>query len=308
MNIRDMFRRYGRYIFIVSEIIAVILILAGLIALSSGMSNLVLPLVLGGLVAGLLLGFPADMLGSLFQERNEVFTPSYALHEAAKDNDVGATHALLGMAGVDINQPDKYGNTALHLAVENGKLHVVRTLLAKGVNIDYLNNKGENALFLAEQKGPRGQVMVAAIQEAAQLQSALEAIHLQEVEDQNPVPSAAMEVGPVPSAPMEEGAVDTSCPDEYCCPITLVCMEDPVLTCDGHSYERANIQQWLRNHDTSPLTNECLANTNLVEHTKLKQAIAAWRATPSRHALFSATVNQASGISSTSGHSHGHGL
>ncbi len=31
-------------------------------------------------------------------------------------------------------------------------------------------------------------------------------------------------------------------------------MRDPVVCADGHSYERAVIEEWLQDHDTSPLT------------------------------------------------------
>ena len=34
-------------------------------------------------------------------------------------------------------------------------------------------------------------------------------------------------------------------PHEFCCPINLVLMEDPVLAADGYTYEREWIQKWL---------------------------------------------------------------
>jgi hypothetical protein len=33
-------------------------------------------------------------------------------------------------------------------------------------------------------------------------------------------------------------------------------MRDPVLASDGYSYERSAIEQWLRSHDTSPMSNQ----------------------------------------------------
>jgi hypothetical protein len=44
------------------------------------------------------------------------------------------------------------------------------------------------------------------------------------------------------------------------CPITMRRMHDPVVTADGHTYERAAIERWLRQHDTSPMTGQPLAN------------------------------------------------
>ena len=45
--------------------------------------------------------------------------------------------------------------------------------------------------------------------------------------------------------------------DSLCCPITLSVMSDPVIcTGDGHTYERDAIVNWLKDHDTSPLSGE----------------------------------------------------
>ena len=42
---------------------------------------------------------------------------------------------------------------------------------------------------------------------------------------------------------------------EYCCPITLRIMKNPVVAADGRSYERAAIKKWFKKHSTSPTTN-----------------------------------------------------
>eukprot|EP00250_Pteridium_aquilinum_P021454 c25129_g1_i1 orf=654-3227(+) len=47
-------------------------------------------------------------------------------------------------------------------------------------------------------------------------------------------------------------------PAEFVDCITQEIMEDPVITADGHSYERAAIEKWLKHHDTSPKTGEVL--------------------------------------------------
>ena len=44
---------------------------------------------------------------------------------------------------------------------------------------------------------------------------------------------------------------------------------------DGHSYERAAIEEWLAAHNTSPLTNEELANTTLRPNITLRVLIQA---------------------------------
>ena len=64
-----------------------------------------------------------------------------------------------------------------------------------------------------------------------------------------------------------------SCPHEYLCPISHEIMEDPVLCSDGHTYETANIEEWLRNHNTSPLTNLALETNVLIPNDKLREEI-----------------------------------
>ncbi|EQC28159.1 hypothetical protein SDRG_14116 [Saprolegnia diclina VS20] len=45
------------------------------------------------------------------------------------------------------------------------------------------------------------------------------------------------------------------------------------MTADGHSYERSAIARWLRDHDTSPITNCLLPSTVLTPNYALKRAI-----------------------------------
>ena len=48
-------------------------------------------------------------------------------------------------------------------------------------------------------------------------------------------------------------------PPSFCCPITQEPMHDPVVAMDGHSYESAVISEWLREHQTSPVTTMAMA-------------------------------------------------
>eukprot|EP01027_Heterolobosea_sp_BB2_P013472 GEZU01019437.1.p1 GENE.GEZU01019437.1~~GEZU01019437.1.p1 ORF type:complete len:476 (-),score=80.38 GEZU01019437.1:142-1443(-) len=72
-------------------------------------------------------------------------------------------------------------------------------------------------------------------------------------------------------------------PPEFLCPITHDIMRDPVITVDGHVYDRMAIARWFATHSppTSPLTNQKLESTQLIPNTKLKQQIeqfVKWRA------------------------------
>lgn len=69
---------------------------------------------------------------------------------------------------------------------------------------------------------------------------------------------------------------DITIPSEYLCPISYDIMTDPVITADGHSYERGEIAQWLTTSNKSPTTNCELAHKNLVPNWGLKKAIEAF--------------------------------
>jgi len=53
--------------------------------------------------------------------------------------------------------------------------------------------------------------------------------------------------------------------------VTLV---EPVIAADGYTYERAAVQLWLQNHETSSVTSAKLAHTRLVPNVIIKSAIA----------------------------------
>ena len=61
--------------------------------------------------------------------------------------------------------------------------------------------------------------------------------------------------------------------EDFICPISSEVMNDPVIISDGHSYERAVITQWLRDHNTSPKTGEQLRNKNIITNYAIKGVI-----------------------------------
>jgi len=63
--------------------------------------------------------------------------------------------------------------------------------------------------------------------------------------------------------------------DSFLCPITRETMEDPVICCDGHTYERHAIEMWLRNNSRSPKTNQPLASRELIPNHALRSTIEA---------------------------------
>jgi hypothetical protein len=63
-------------------------------------------------------------------------------------------------------------------------------------------------------------------------------------------------------------------PERLTCPLTLELMKQPVIACDGHTYERCAIQQWLERAKTSPVTNERLRTPDLIPNHAMKAMIA----------------------------------
>ena len=76
------------------------------------------------------------------------------------------------------------------------------------------------------------------------------------------------------SSPSDQRA-ERVIPDALTCSISLDIMQDPVMACDGHTYERAAIEAWLSANSTSPKTGEVLESTTLgVVEPDLGKAIA----------------------------------
>ena len=51
-------------------------------------------------------------------------------------------------------------------------------------------------------------------------------------------------------------------------------MTEPVIAADGHTYERAAVQDWLLHHKMSPVTGVSLAHTRLVPNVLIRSVLA----------------------------------
>jgi hypothetical protein len=94
--------------------------------------------------------------------------------------------------------------------------------------------------------------------------------------------AAAPEEAPAPAPaesmsraePAAAGAVASFVLDSFQCPLTMEAMRDPVMTADGQTYERTEIEKWFAlGNRTSPLTGEELPSTNLLPNIALRKAI-----------------------------------
>ncbi|RVW57480.1 U-box domain-containing protein 4 [Vitis vinifera] len=66
-------------------------------------------------------------------------------------------------------------------------------------------------------------------------------------------------------------------PADFCCPLSLELMTDPVIVASGQTYERAFIRKWLDLGLTvCPKTRQTLAHTNLIPNYTVKALIANW--------------------------------
>ena len=65
-----------------------------------------------------------------------------------------------------------------------------------------------------------------------------------------------------------------SIPTDFLCPISYEIMFDPVITECGMTYERKNIEKWLTEHTTDPLTKQEITNSlypNIIFRKKVKE-------------------------------------
>lgn len=61
--------------------------------------------------------------------------------------------------------------------------------------------------------------------------------------------------------------------DRFICAISHELMRDPVLAADGFTYEREQIEMWIKRSETSPMTNTPLEHPHLVPDMSMRQAI-----------------------------------
>jgi len=66
-------------------------------------------------------------------------------------------------------------------------------------------------------------------------------------------------------------------PLEFCCPLSLKLMQDPVIITSGQTYERENIERWFsEGYDTCPRTHTKLKNCTVTPNTCMKAVIHNW--------------------------------
>eukprot|EP00913_Durusdinium_trenchii_P022289 g20942.t1 len=89
----------------------------------------------------------------------------------------------------------------------------------------------------------------------------------------------SIRVRPENVVPLEMNIAESDIPEEFRCVITRELMERPVITSDGHTYERSAITKWLEEHGTSPKTGRDLPDKVLKPNHALRAQIIAFRET-----------------------------
>ncbi|CAH8364227.1 unnamed protein product [Eruca vesicaria subsp. sativa] len=73
------------------------------------------------------------------------------------------------------------------------------------------------------------------------------------------------------------GKTPSGPPSHFICPLLKGVMNEPCVAADGYTYDREAIQNWLRENDTSPVTNLELPDKNLLANYTLYSAIMEWK-------------------------------
>ncbi|KAI8851703.1 ankyrin repeat-containing domain protein, partial [Chytridium lagenaria] len=80
---------------------------------------------------------------------------STALHVAITNHQFGTTSLLaqeMVKAGISLDIPDKDGNSALHMAADNGNIGILQCLVELGASYEVKNNDGKTPIALAMDK------------------------------------------------------------------------------------------------------------------------------------------------------------
>lgn len=91
-----------------------------------------------------------------------------------------------------------------------------------------------------------------------------------------PVGGGAYHPGPACSLPRNATVDDSGAPNRFLCPITMEVMTDPVMSRNGHNFERAAITDWLKTNSHCPQTRDPMSAGDLSPNRALKEEIEEW--------------------------------
>ena len=88
--------------------------------------------------------------GLRLQDDNFVLS---AIFCAIEENNQEGLDKLLSMANIDVNQTNKHGEGAIHVAAGLGQLDILKMLAAKGGNLGMVDYRGDSAIYWAARQG-----------------------------------------------------------------------------------------------------------------------------------------------------------
>ena len=76
-----------------------------------------------------------------------------AMFCAIEENNREGLDKLLSMANIDVNQTNKHGEGAIHVAAGLGQLEILKVLALKGGNLGIVDDRGDSAVYWAARQG-----------------------------------------------------------------------------------------------------------------------------------------------------------
>ena len=156
------------------------------------------------------------------------------------------------------------------MAAQEGHIKIVELLVGYGADLFAMTRHSTTALHLAV-ANKRAEVVAFL---GAKMQSAKRTpSHSEKPKQKKPAPKK--EEKKTTCDPSSQKT--TKLEDILRCPIAGNIMNDPVVAADGHTYERKAITEWIREHGTSPKTNQPLSPDLLFPNLAMKSQIKTYK-------------------------------
>uniref|UniRef100_UPI00358E46A6 death-associated protein kinase 1-like n=1 Tax=Myxine glutinosa TaxID=7769 RepID=UPI00358E46A6 len=86
-------------------------------------------------------------------DEEDSFVARAVIHAINDDNLHGLRHLLESLKGYDLNQPNKHGESAIHIAAACGNINILEFLVSRGARVDATDKHGANAVYFAARQG-----------------------------------------------------------------------------------------------------------------------------------------------------------
>ncbi|KAH8053199.1 hypothetical protein JL721_10709 [Aureococcus anophagefferens] len=208
--------------------------------------------------------------------------PGAPVADAGDARRTGVCQSYVPMKKYGFIKPDEAGGSDIFVHANNIREGAV---ISEGDLVEYGVAPYKDRVKAVDEPEPRRRARVSAPRGAPAPEPEFSAIHaarmahsklaVDEVMDDAARHQAALEAELADHRALERLRIRRDeVPERLTCPLTLELMKQPVIACDGHTYERCAIQQWLERAKTSPVTNEQLRTPDLIPNHAMKAMIA----------------------------------